>query len=542
MKSTMQTGDLGVARLLRAAARFGAKRPVHFWTGDEPASTDMQRLVDRSSRLGVALLNIGLVPGDRVATMCAATPEHCEAYFGVPSHRLVLHALNIRMSDADLCRMLVDCGDRVLIIDRSQWDRFRTLAPGLAQSNLELILLTGGAPLPKDSGLGIAVGSYEEFLHGIEPTDTMALPDPDEEETAAICHTGGTTGQPKAVAYSHRSIWLQAAGLCLADSLALSRRDVALLAVPLYHVNGWGLPYAALMCGSGLALPGETFQPAVLHALMEDCGVTIAAGVPTIWTDYIKHVEMCSLEMPACLTRIATGGAVVPSQLVEHLVDAGIEVLQAWGMTETSSMSVVGRATSGSDGEPAPVGYPSPIVELNTSSTPSGEVLIRGACVTGHYLGADTPATDADGWLPTGDIGNLRPDGALVLTDRLKDAIKSGGEWIPAGLLEDAIRNVDWIEDVAVIAQPHERFQERPLAVTVLKKGARFDCEHMEASLRASVPSWWLPESWCLLDTLPRTTLGKPDKLVLRSMLAAGQLSHVENHNTDPLLAHKHST
>lgn len=533
MQSTMQREALGVSRILRSAARFGAARPVHIWDGNTIVTTDMQRTAQRAMRLGAALAARGLTAGDRVATLCAATLEHCEAYLGVPSRGFVLHSLNLRMADDDLARMLCDCGDRVLILDYDQWERFVVLAPALGQSMLDLVLLAGAGPLPASPTAGIEVLSYNTFIEAAPLPDVMALADPPEESAAAICHTGGTTGKPKAVAYSHRSVWLQALSLCLADSLALSRADTALLAVPFYHVNGWGLPYAAVMCGAGLALPGASFRPAVLHRLITECEVTLAAGVPTIWGDYFGHLDVNDAEVPATLTRIATGGSVVPGRLAERIARADVALLQAWGMTETSSMSVVGRASPGT--RPAAVGHPGPTVELRrapvegTANAPGmpGEIQVRGPCVTRHYLGSEVPACDAEGWLPTGDIGVISADGALSLTDRLKDAIKSGGEWIPAPALEDAIRAVDWIEDVAVIARPHERFQERPFAVVVLKSGACLDLDQLRSALRARVPSWWLPDDWCLVATLPQTTLGKPDKVRLRAMLAAGQLSEL---------------
>ncbi|WP_163851686.1 AMP-binding protein [Pseudooceanicola aestuarii] len=533
MQSTMQMGDLGVARILRHAWRFGASRPVHYRDGTATATTDMHHTAGRAARLGAALAGLGLGPGDRVATFCAATLTHLEAYLAVPSHGMVLHALNIRMGDADLARMIHDHGDRVLILDHDLAARFATLAPLLADSTLELVVVAGagGAALPAFPGLDLPIRCHEDLLASVPVPDVLALPDPAETSAAAICHTGGTTGRPKAVAYSHRAVWLQALSLCLADGLAIGRDDVALLAVPFYHVNGWGLPYAAAMSGAGLALPGGSFRAEILHGMMQDCDVTIAAGVPTIWTDLLGHLDGAGVDLPAPLMRIATGGSMVPAALIEGLSRRGVGVLQAWGMTETASMSVIGAPGDATSG-PAPVGHPWPGLELRVvdttgqaiapGETVTGEVQVRGACVIDGYLGATEAATDPDGWFATGDIGRIASDGALVLTDRLKDAVKSGGEWIPAPLLEDAIRNVPGIADAAIIACPHERFQERPFAVVVLRPGAVFDRDGAENRLRAAVPGWWLPEGWAVLDALPRTTLGKPDKIALRALLAAG--------------------
>ena len=542
--SSMQKGDLGVARLVRSAWRFGAGQPVFHWNGTDVIQTDMRQTAVRALRLMSVMAGEAVKRGDRIATFCGTTIEHLEAYLAIPASGAVLHALNVRMSDQDLADMVHAQGDKVLLLDHPLAERFATLAPLLSGSALRLVLVTGGGQMPQFDGWDVPVRSYEQALAEAQDVDPMSLEDLPEDQTAAICHTGGTTGQPKAVAYSHRAVWLQAMTLCTADSLALSRRDVALLAVPFYHVNGWGLPYAAMMAGAGLALPGATFKPEVLDRMMHHGAVTIAAGVPTIWTDLLKHLTAMRGALPPTLTRLATGGAVVPARLIESFEQRDVMVLQAWGMTETCSMSVVGRATRRSTGAgQPPLGFPGNVIELRVvgpdgneciaGSDIPGEVQARGATVIREYLGADAPGSFDGEWLRTGDIGLIDRNGALTLTDRLKDAIKSGGEWIPAPMLEDALRSLDGIADAAVIACPDERFQERPLAVLVLDDAATIDPDTVRAKLRDLVPSWWIPDRLSVLPELPRTTLGKPDKLILRQMLQAGTLPDYSQTTSD---------
>lgn len=535
----MQVGNLGVARALRRTLTTGARTPVIHQTIDGIVSETVLDCAQRAARLGLALHRFGLAPGARVATFSGTTVEHFEAFLGVPAYGFVLHALNIRMSDQDLARIVIQTQDEVLILDAALYDRFATLAPHLTSSSLKLILVCGASGVRFETLEHLRVDRYQDFFADVETPDAALIPDIDEMKAATICHTGGTTGAPKAVAYSHRSIWIQALNLCLADTLALGRAETALLAVPLYHVNGWGLPYACAISGAGLALPGSSFRPRILLDLIAEGGVTIAAGVPTIWTDLLGFLDGGEDALAPGLRRVATGGAVVPAPLTKALLARGITPLQAWGMTETASMSVIGLAEAATH---SPIGRAVPGIELRTvdesgvaqaaGTNASGEVQVRGPTVISHYLGQDDNASDADGWIPTGDIGTIDAAGTLTLTDRLKDAIKSGGEWIPAAALENAICEVDWVAEAAVIAEPHARFQERPFGVLAVKPGHSADLQALRSHLREAVPSWWIPENWALLPTLPRTTLGKPDKRALRNMLADGSLHPISSDET----------
>ncbi|WP_264214378.1 AMP-binding protein [Leisingera thetidis] len=539
IQSTMQHGNLGVAQLLRQALKYGCNAELTYESEGGRHRTTVRDTAVRAARLGAGLAARGVGPGAVVATLCNAEVEHFEAYLGVPARGMVLHPLNVRMHDGDLAEDVREIGDSVLIVSRGYLERYEQLAPMLAGSQVRLVLITGKGPVAPAKGLPVETMSYEEFLADVPMPAADALTDPEETSAATICQTGGTTGRPKTVVYSHRSVWLQALSLTSANSLGLSRRDTLLPAVPFFHVNGWGLPYAAVMAGTSLVLPGSDFSAAALDTLIEDYGVTIAAGVPTIWTDLLRLRDTSGAARFRSLSRLATGGAIIPDSLVAGMTERQIEIIQAWGMTETSSMSVLGRvrrhtADTGAKSQP-PVGYPMPGLELRVVTADgaavepgngqAGEIQIRGACVARCYHGIEAAEAFDGEWLKTGDIGTIDRLGRLTLTDRLKDAIKSGGEWIAAPVLENALRNLTGILDAAVIAMPDERFQERPLAVVVCKSGASPDIAACRKGLRELVPSWWVPDCWAVVPSIPLTGLGKPDKAVLRRLHETGALN-----------------
>lgn len=536
IESTMQRDQLGVAAILRIALRYGSGSKVISQRSGTGTEVTLRASALRALRLGAALNRHGLVGSDVVATFCNAEVEHFEAYLGVPARGLILHPLNLRMHDDDLADCLRAAGDRVLIVSRDHLARFASLSSLLTDTRLELVIVTGDGPLPT---LPIPVKRYEDLLAEAPSALSEDLPDVPEAAAAAICHTGGTTGKPKTVVYSHRSIWLQALSLTSANSVGLSRRDTLLAAVPLFHVNGWGLPFAAVMANANIILPGAAFRTDELNNFIDTCGTTVAAGVPTIWTDLLKFRHMSGVPSRFThLTRLITGGSVVPRALSDAMAEQGVEVIQAWGMTETSSMSVLGRIVPQSLGglhAQSPIGYPMPGLELrvvDSHGTPvppgsdrAGELQIRGACVIRCYLGTDSGSSFDGEWFRTGDIGRIDMLGQVILTDRLKDAIKSGGEWIAAPVLEDALRSLPGIIDAAVIAIEDARFQERPLAILVCENGTLPALGQLREQLKAMVPSWWIPETWALAEALPRTGLGKPDKAALRHQHASGSLS-----------------
>lgn len=527
MQSTMQEAPLGIARLLRHVAAVTGGTPLVAARPD--GGRWRGRLGDlalRAGRLADALSRRGIATGDVVCSFAAASSEHLEAYLAVPAMGAVLHTLNIRLHDDQLSAMVAESGAGVILVDGALAARFAELAPGLARGAVRLVIVTGQDAPVSFAGLPVETIGYEALLaEGLPRSD---WPDPDENAAAILCYTGGTTGQPKGIAYSHRSLWLQAISLCTANSLGIGEATVILPAVPFYHVNGWGLPYAAMMAGAKLVLPGTRFQPAVLNPLLDEEGVTLAAGVPTIWSDVLAARKAAGLPAPPQLRRIVTGGAPVPDTLVAAWGALGVETQTAWGMTETSSMSAIGAPS----GQVAAAGRVVCGLEMRTATlegvplpadgrTP-GELQIRGPWVTARYFRRAAEDGFQDGWLRTGDIGTLDAEGRVRLTDRVKDAIKSGGEWIPSLPLEEAIRSHPSVLDVAVIAMPDPRWQERPLALVVAGPG--FSPDLMPAHLSARVAKWWVPAHWARLDSLPRTTVGKADKVAMRRMLANGDL------------------
>ncbi len=527
MRSTMQDQRLGVARLLRHAARVTAAAPVVAETPGGRQRSTLGALATRAGRLASALSRRGIGPGTAVASFASATPEHLEAYLGVPALGAVLHTLNIRLHDEQLAEMTVEAEDAAVLVDGALAARFATLAPRLAGGPVRLVIVTGTADPAPFPGLPVETMGYEALLaEGAAQTD---WPDPDEDAAAILCYTGGTTGRPKGVAYSHRALWLQAMSLCTANSLGIGAAETLLPAVPFYHVNGWGLPYAAMMAGAGLVLPGTQFRPDLLSALIEEEAVTLAAGVPTIWSDVLAARQAARLGPPPCLRRLVMGGAPVPETLVAGWGRLGVQTATAWGMTETLSMSAIGPPSS-RRAEPARVvcGLEMRLATLDGAVLPqdgeaAGEIQIRGPWVTAGYFRRPPGEGFQDGWLRTGDIGTLDAAGHVRLTDRVKDAIKSGGEWIPSLPLEEAIRAHPSVRDVAVIARPDPRWQERPLALVVA--GAGFDPFEVAAFLSERVAKWWIPADWAEVAELPRTTVGKADKVAMRRMLAAGELA-----------------
>lgn len=535
IQSTMQHSDLGIAQLLRHALQFGGDTDVISQDNGARKKKTLQACADRAARLGAALRARGFGAGDVVATLCNTEIEHFESYLGVPAHGMVLHPLNIRMHDSALSGCIRDTHDRVLIVSQANLERFTTLRPALAETDLRLVVVIGDGLIAPYDGLPVETINYDDLLAEVPRGQAHTLTDPRESAAAAICHTGGTTGQPKPVAFSHRSIWLQAQSLTCANSISLSRNDTLLAAVPLYHVNGWGLPFAAVMAGANLVLPGDCFRPERLDAFIEECGVTIAAGVPTIWTDLMRFRETTKIRGFKTLKRLVTGGTMVPETLIEAMTKNQVDIIQAWGMTETSSMSVLGQVHQHTPGTRPPIGHAMPGLELRVVGMDGkqidpgcgtvGEIQIRGGCVTQGYLGIEDPDSFDGCWLRTGDIGTLDETGRMTLTDRLKDAIKSGGEWIAAPMLEDALRSMPGVSDAAVIAIPDPRWQERPLAILTCIDEKLGDIEAYKNDLLLKIPSWWLPDGWVVLPSLPRTALGKPDKVALRHLYKTGALN-----------------
>jgi fatty-acyl-CoA synthase len=475
------------------------------------------QVVERSRRLASSLRELGIRPGDRVATFGWNTARHLELYLAVPSMGAVLHTLNIRLFEDDLRYLVGHAEDRVIFLDAS-------LAPTMPRfDGIEYEVL-----MPDADGERPGALAYEELISSGDPG--FEFVDVDEDAAAAMCYTSGTTGRPKGVVYSHRSTVLHTLLVNQADGPGLRERDVVLPIVPMFHANAWGLPYAAAMAGSKLVLPGPHMEPDYLARLITEEQVTCAAGVPTIWQG------IGQLEPPPdlwSLERILGGGSAVPEAMM-RLYDErfGVQILHAWGMTETSPMASVCRVPPGvPEGDEAYAiralqGRVVPLVDFRTDGEAGGELQVRGATVARAYYNDESGAekfTD-DGWLRTGDVAEVEPGAIIKLVDRTKDLVKSGGEWISSVELENAIMAHPDVVEAAVVAVPDERWDERPLACVVCRPGGDVDREQLRAFLMGRVAKWWIPERVEFIAEVPKTSVGKFDKKVLRQRLADGTL------------------
>jgi len=489
-------------------------------------------LADRADQLAAALRRLGVQPGDRVATFGWNNSEHQEAYFAIPGMGAVMHTINIRLSAEQIRYIIGHAEDSVLIADASLAP---VLGPVLAEggdevSTLRHLIVYGDGDR---SALPGAI-DYEELLAAERPG--FAWPETDERSAAAMCYTSGTTGLPKGVVYSHRSTFLHTLGVCSGEALGLSQYDRLLPVVPMFHGNAWGMPYAAWLVGADLLLPSRFAQAAPLAAFIAAERATLAAAVPTVWYDVLAlaDADLSSLRMILC------GGAAVPRSLIEAYEQRlGVRVLQGWGLTETSPVaslsfppkhgraerSIEYRATAG-----RPLGgVEARVVDDDGKVLPAdghatGEIEVRGPWVTAGYYKDPAPDKFRDGWLRTGDVGRIDPHGYITISDRAKDVVKSGGEWISTLELESAILAHPAVREVAVIAAPDERWGERPLACVTLVPGQSVTPEELRAHLAGRVVRWWVPDQWVFVEEVPRTTVGKHDKKLLRERNAEGSL------------------
>jgi fatty-acyl-CoA synthase len=544
VRSTMMDVPLTVTAIMRYGTTAFGNREVVTCTEDGTRRRTYAEAGARAARLANALRGLGVDGDQRVGTLLWNNAEHLEAYLAVPSMGAVLHTLNLRLGPAQLGYIASHAADHVVICDS-------TLVPLLAQvlpqaGTIRHVVITGP---PADARSlagqvarpGLQAHSYEELI-AAEP-DTFAWPELDERSAAAMCYTSGTTGLPKGVVYSHRSTYLHAMGTCQGNALALSERDRVLPVVPMFHANAWGLPYAAVLSGADLIMPDRFLQPAPLARLIEAQRPTLAGAVPTIWIGLLHHVrehggDLSSLRMVAC------GGSAVPRSLMEAFEkEFGVRIIQAWGMTETSPIGSVAHPPPGVSEEEAwhyrsTQGRLVCAVEgrlvgdgdvvLPSDGKAVGEIEVRGPWVTGSYYQDDDPGKFHDGWLRTGDVGTIDPLGFVTLTDRAKDVIKSGGEWISSMALENALMAHPDVTEAAVIGIPDEKWGERPLAMVVLAPGATATAASLREFLAGRVPRWQVPERWAFVPEVPKTSVGKFAKTRIRDAYARGEYQVVE--------------
>ena len=536
LTSTMQDFALTLTHLLRHGQTVHRRSQVVSFDGEAVSTASFADVATRAERLAGALAALGVRRGERVATLMWNSQEHLEAYFGVPCMGAVLHTLNLRLAPEDLARVMAEAGNRVVLAHAS-------LLPLLAAvqdrvPTLEHVLVAEDPGLPGvelPDGGAVRYAGYEHAL--AEAAPGYPWPELDERETAAICYTSGTTELPRGVAYSHRSVFLHTLAVSSGAVFALDPAQRVLPLVPMFHVNAWGIPYAAWAQGATLVMPHRWLLGGPVCRLVRLARPTTAAGVPTIWASVLDYAAEHPDEVDFSSLRLATsGGAALPMSMVETFRDRyGVQMGQGWGMTETSPVctyNLVGGPGQ-REGRPLPAGRVIPGVEMRIVAPDGavapwdgatvGEVEVRGPWVTGSYIGDGHGRQQFhDGWLRTGDIGCLDEDGYLVLSDRLKDVIKSGGEWISSLRLEDQLMAHPAVADVAVVAVADPRWGERPLAVVVVRRGETVTAEELREHLSGRVAHFWLPERWEFVDEIPKTTVGKYDKLALRARYGAG--------------------
>ncbi|KQY60238.1 long-chain fatty acid--CoA ligase [Aeromicrobium sp. Root495] len=542
MRSTMMDVALTTAGILRHGSTVHGAATVRTLQPDGSVKVGTFAEVGRrSAQLANALRECGVTGDDRVATFMWNNQEHVEAYCAVPSMGAVLHTLNLRLTADQIIYIANHADDQVVIVDGSVVPLLAPVLPQLAA--VHTVVVTGGVDLTPLRRDGLTVVGYEDFIAG-QP-ETFDWPDLDERSAAAMCYTSGTTGNPKGVAYSHRSTYLHSMAACAADGLRVSSDDRVLAIVPMFHANAWGLVYAALMAGADLLMPERFLQAEPLVRLIDSEKPTIAGAVPTIWNDVLHFLEAHPSFDVTSLDLVACGGSAVPLHLMQEFEEKyGINVVQAWGMTETSPLASIARPSTSLDADEqwrlrATQGRPVAGVELRIVDDEGhdlphddksvGEIQVRGPWITGSYVGEEADDEKFhEGWLRTGDVGRIDEHSFVTLTDRTKDVIKSGGEWISSVELELLLAGHPDVLEASVIGVPDEKWQERPLAAIVVRDGREPSPEDLRRFLDGKVAKWWLPERWCFVSEVPKTSVGKFDKKRLRALHADGELSVVE--------------
>ncbi|OMC52850.1 long-chain fatty acid--CoA ligase [Mycobacterium sp. IS-2888] len=540
MDSTMQDFPLTIAAIMRHGCGVHGARTVTTASDAGYRHISYRELGQQAARLANALRRLGVTGDQRVATFMWNNAEHLATYLAVPSMGAVLHTLNIRLFPEQIAYVANEAEDQVVLVDMSL---AKLLGPVLGElKTVHTVIAVGeGDPAPLQEA-GKSVLRYAEVLDG-EPAE-FDWPRIDETSAAAMCYTSGTTGHPKGVVYSHRSSFLHTMAACTTNGIGVGSSDRVLPIVPMFHANAWGLPYAALMAGADLVLPDRHLDARSLIGMVEELRPTVAGAVPTIWNDVLHHLEKDPAHDMSSLRLVACGGSAVPLSLMRAFEDKhDVQIRQLWGMTETSPLATMAWPPLGTpedehwklratQGQPV-CGVEMRIVDDEGQVLPNdgdavGEVEVRGPWIAGsYYLGRDDSKFDS-GWLRTGDVGRIDEQGFVTLTDRAKDVIKSGGEWISSVELENCLIGHPDVLEAAVVGVPDERWQERPLAVVVLNEGASVEAGDLRMFLSDKVVRWWLPERWAFADEIPRTSVGKYDKKTIRSRYAENAYRVIE--------------
>ena len=531
----MMNYQLLVPGLLDRASTYFPKKQIITREGEGVHRYTYRDLKGRVNRLCNALASLGVAKGDRVGTFGWNTYRHLEAYFAPPTMGAVTHTTNIRLAADDLTYIVNHAGDKVMLVDPDLVPILEPLAPRL-EAVEHFVIMTG------DSTFQTTLPSahiYEELMDGA--SDYFKVPSLDENDSAGLCYTSATTGRPKGVTYTHRAQILHAMMECSADAAGVRERDVVMAVVPMFHANSWGVPYSATMTGATQVLTGARPDPAGICRLISEHGVTISLGVPTIWVGMLDYLSRSEEDFDfSSLRAVVSGGSAVPVSMIRTFKERfGVDMIQAYGMTEASPLVSYNRLPSelddvegdarlteqGKQGTPV-FGVDMRLVDengvdLEWDGEQRGELLFRGPWIAAEYLNdARSDETFIDGWYHSGDIASVDTLGNIQIGDRVKDMVKSGGEWISSVDLETAIIAHPGVLEAAVIAIPHPTWQERPLACVVANADYRDSLEKSEVLdfIRPRFASWWIPDDVVFIDEIPKTSVGKFDKKVLRDL------------------------
>ena len=541
MHGLMMNIPLLVSNLIRHADRQHGGTEIVSRSVEGPIVRSTWREVhQRSRQLANALEHLDVRAGDRVATLAWNTQRHLELYYAVSGSGAIIHTVNPRLFDEQIAYILNHAESELLFFDLTFLPLVERLIPQLPKVR-HFVLMSDRAHAPADYPVELLY--YEDLIH--RHSGQFTWPQFDEQTASALCYTSGTTGNPKGALYSHRSAVLHAYACALPDSFDLSARDVVMPVVPMYHVNAWGLPYIAPLVGAKLVLPGPRMDGAALHELIRDEGVTFSNGVPTVWQGLLHYVDANPAETAGRspdkpfgnLDRLVIGGSACPPSLMENFAARGVKVLQAWGMTELSPIGTVNSP----DHDPTPAdpatrasralkqgralpGVEFEILDQDNNALPHdgqsfGELVVRALwAIRGYYKQIDNDHFN-DGWFRTGDVATLDPAGYMQITDRAKDVIKSGGEWISSIALENILMSHPAVVEAAAVAIPDPKWDERPLMAVVLKPGTTLGVAEMRAFFQGKVATWWIPDALEIVDEIPHTATGKLNKLKLRDVL-----------------------
>ncbi len=521
---------LMISSLLTHAARHnGDTEIVSKRVEGDMHRTNWAEVDVRSRKLAQALARLGCKPGDRVGTLAWNGYRHMEIYYGVSGSGLVCHTINPRLFPQQVAWIANDAQDQVIFVDINIFPLVEKLAPSLPTLK-HVVLMAGRESMPRETSL-TNLHCYEDLIAAED--GHYEWPTCDENTAASICYTSGTTGNPKGAIYTHRSTVLHAFAAALPDAMCIKATDTILPVVPMFHVNAWGLPYTAAMVGCKLVFPGHHLDGASLYNLFEEEKVTMSAGVPTIWLGLLNHVKANNLKFSTFKSTVIGGAACPPAMIRTFENDYGVEVIHAWGMTELSPLGTLGRLKSKHEGwtteekqkllekqGKSVYGIDMRLVDAEGKVLPwdgksSGDLEVRGHWVVSGYFNIDASPLH-DGWFPTGDVATIDPDGYMQITDRSKDVIKSGGEWISSIDLENALMAHPAVHEAAAIACHHPKWDERPLMVVVKKPGAEVTKEELIAFYKGKIPNWQTPDDVVFVDEIPHTATGKIYKLKLR--------------------------